>query len=154
MDEFNTKGNLLLEKIRSLADGKTEVTMLNEFNYAALDVIATVSFNKINLKINLLNNTNQIAFGMESNCLTNPNSTLNTQITECLKGLFKYATSKNIGFDLTNIKDFNYKSKYVKVVENLREIGRNQIESRLKLLQEGSYVPNDLLTITLKSYGN
>lgn len=58
MDEFNTKGNLLLEKIRSLADGKTEVTMLNEFNYAALDVIATVSFNKINLKINLLNNTN------------------------------------------------------------------------------------------------
>jgi hypothetical protein len=33
-------------------------------------------------------------------------------------------------------------------------MGRDQIESRLKLLKEGSYVPNDLLTITLKSYGN
>ena len=36
----------------------------------------------------------------------------------------------------------------------LRQLGRNQIESRLKLIQEGSYIPNDLLTITLKSYGN
>jgi hypothetical protein len=46
-----------------------------------------------------------------------------------------------------------YKSDYIKVIKNLRQIGRQQIESRLKLLQEGSYVPQDLLTITLKSYG-
>lgn len=42
IDEYNTKGDMLLEKIRSIADGKKEIIMLDEFNHAALDVIATV----------------------------------------------------------------------------------------------------------------
>ncbi len=42
MDEFNLKSNLLLEKLRLLADGKKEITLLNEFHHVTLDVIATV----------------------------------------------------------------------------------------------------------------
>ena len=52
------------------------------------------------------------------------------------------------------VKNLYYKNDYAKIVANLRQLGRNQIESRLKLIQEGSYIPNDILTITLKSYGN
>ena len=45
----------------------------------------------------------QIAFGMESNTLSDPNSKLNRYVTECLKGLFKYATYKTIGVSLNFI---------------------------------------------------
>jgi len=50
-------------------------------------------------------------------------------------------------------KNLYYKNGYAKIIEFFRQLGRNQIESRLKLIKEGSYIPNDLLTITLKSYG-
>ena len=43
MNEFNQKGDILMEKLRSFADGKTEIKLLNELNHAALDVIASVS---------------------------------------------------------------------------------------------------------------
>jgi cholesterol 24-hydroxylase len=48
----------------------------------------------------------------------------------------------------------NYKKEYKEIIEKLRFLGRQQIENRLKLMQEGSYIPQDLLTITLKSYEN
>ena len=47
MDEFNLKSNLLLEKLRLLADGKKEIKLLNEFHHVTLDVIATVRYNII-----------------------------------------------------------------------------------------------------------
>ena len=39
---------------------------------------------------------------MESNTILNPNSELNKNITEALKGLFKYSTAKAIGVILNN----------------------------------------------------
>jgi len=41
----------------------------------------------------------------------------------------------------------------IEISKSLRSLARDQIESRLKLLQDGSYVPNDILAITLKSLG-
>jgi hypothetical protein len=69
MEEFNQKGDTLLERIRSLADGKTIVTLFNELNHATLDVIATV------------------AFGMNPDCINNPNNILNKYVTEVLAGM-------------------------------------------------------------------
>jgi hypothetical protein len=43
IEEFNSKGDILLERIRTLADGKTVVTFFDELNHAALDVIASVN---------------------------------------------------------------------------------------------------------------
>ena len=40
--EFNKSGNILLGKLRGLADGKTVVDMMNEMHRVALDVIAKV----------------------------------------------------------------------------------------------------------------
>ena len=42
LEEFNTKSDLLMDRFRSLADGKTVVTLFNEINRAALDIIASV----------------------------------------------------------------------------------------------------------------
>jgi cytochrome P450 len=43
MSEFNSKGDSLVNHLRLMADGKTQIKLLTEFNHAALDVIASVS---------------------------------------------------------------------------------------------------------------
>ena len=43
MQEFNSKGDILMEYLRKSADGKTVVSLLEEFNRTSLDVIASVS---------------------------------------------------------------------------------------------------------------
>ena len=42
MDQFNFSADVLVDRLRELADGKTEVAMLDEFNRLTLDVIAKV----------------------------------------------------------------------------------------------------------------
>lgn len=51
-DEFNEKSNLLMEKLRSKADGKTMVTMFPEINKLALDIISSVAFGFNNDSVN------------------------------------------------------------------------------------------------------
>ena len=42
MKEFNEKADILVEFLKKKADGKTEVTLLDELNHTALDIIASV----------------------------------------------------------------------------------------------------------------
>ena len=42
MKEFNIKADMLMERLRTLADGKTQVKMAKEFNRAVFDIIASV----------------------------------------------------------------------------------------------------------------
>lgn len=62
MDVFNLKSNILLEKLRTLADGKTLVTLFDQFNCTALDIISAV------------------AFGMDTDTLNDPNNKLNRYV--------------------------------------------------------------------------
>ncbi len=41
--EFNSIGDILMLKLRSLADGKRVITLFDELNHATLDVIAKVN---------------------------------------------------------------------------------------------------------------
>jgi len=47
MNEFNYKSDLLLEKRRKQADGKTLVKLLSQFNAVALDIISHVAFGMV-----------------------------------------------------------------------------------------------------------
>ncbi len=69
MNEFNSKGCILIERLRELADGKTTIKLFNEINHATLDVIAS------------------IAFGMNVDSINDPNNNLNYYVYESLKGL-------------------------------------------------------------------
>ena len=40
IDQFNVKADMLMERLRGLADDKTIVQLLYEFNHATLDAIA------------------------------------------------------------------------------------------------------------------
>jgi hypothetical protein len=42
VNQFNSKADILMEKLRKFADGKTQVELLKEFNKATLDAIAQV----------------------------------------------------------------------------------------------------------------
>jgi hypothetical protein len=64
---------------------------------------------------------------MESNTINDPDSKLNDYITESFKGVFRYATIKILGFDLSFSNEWNYEKKFTEIIKNLREIGRNQI---------------------------
>ena len=44
--------------------------------------------------------------------------------------------------------------KYKKILKNLRDIGREQIQNRIKAVAEGQYIQNDLLANIFKSHGN
>ncbi len=44
IDQFNDKAEILMERLRSLADGKTTISLLDEFNNITLDAIAKVCY--------------------------------------------------------------------------------------------------------------
>ena len=48
----------------------------------------------------------------------------------------------------------SYIQKFRKIIFKLREMGREQIVSRLKEIQEGSPSSSDLLSVILKTHGN
>lgn len=48
LKEFNTKSDVLLAKLRSMADGQTPVTLLIELNKVTLEVISSV---RISIKV-------------------------------------------------------------------------------------------------------
>ena len=42
VNQFNTKADMLMDRLRTLADGKTIVNLFTEINHATLDAIAQV----------------------------------------------------------------------------------------------------------------
>ena len=55
VSQFNTKADILMNRLRNLADGGTLVYLLKEFNHATLDAIAQVT-NIMKRKLNGLPN--------------------------------------------------------------------------------------------------
>jgi hypothetical protein len=47
-----------------------------------------------------------------------------------------------------------YIYRYKKLLRELRNVGKEQINKRIQLLKEGAYVPNDLLNSFLKAHGS
>ncbi|RNA33734.1 cholesterol 24-hydroxylase-like, partial [Brachionus plicatilis] len=62
MDEFNTKSDVLMGKLRNLADGRTSIRMLDELNNLTLDVIAAACFGIQNDSITKENNLKKFVF--------------------------------------------------------------------------------------------
>ncbi len=44
VDQFNQKADMLMERLRSMADGKTRVNLLAEMNHATLDAVKKFIF--------------------------------------------------------------------------------------------------------------
>lgn len=44
MNEFNSIADMLIERLRSMADGKTSICLYNEISRAAMDMISSVNY--------------------------------------------------------------------------------------------------------------
>ena len=42
VNQFNTKADMLMDRLRNMADGRTRIQLFTEFNHATLDAIAQV----------------------------------------------------------------------------------------------------------------
>jgi hypothetical protein len=49
MNEFNSTADILIERLRRLADGKTQISLYDEVSRAAMDMISNVCKNILNI---------------------------------------------------------------------------------------------------------
>nr|UOU03256.1 cytochrome P450 3049B1-2 [Brachionus rubens] len=128
MEEFNTKSDMLMERLRTMSDGRI-IHMLDEFNNMTMDIIATVGF------------------GMQIDSITKDNK-LKEYVYEAFKGLRRALLDPSIWF---TINGRLYIRNYRRVLKELRSIGRSQILSRIRTIHEGGYTVDDLLSIMLRN---
>lgn len=76
LKEFNSKTDILMDKLRTLADGKTQVVLFKEINRMTLDIISSVAFgfsiDTINHPDNEFSNNISESFVAVNKCLTDP----------------------------------------------------------------------------------
>lgn len=85
--------------------------------------------------------------------MNDSNCKLNKSITDIAKGYQNYAWSEHMFYPRFFPSHIKSKSHTRKVIKQLRQMGYKQIMERIELLKADSYVPSDLLGITLKELG-
>jgi len=125
MSSFNSTANLLLEHLGTMADGKTEVCMIDQFAHAALDVIC------------------KVAFGMDMNII----GAKDNKFTEAVELSFLGCDVANFErpFHKWNVFQYPFQWRVIKAVQFLRETGRKVIEVRKNAINKGEEVPDDIL---------
>lgn len=125
---FNEKAEQLMERLDERADNKSEVKMHDMLNRMTLDVIA------------------KVAFDMELNTVHDDQTPFPRAILLTMQGLIEMRNPL--------IKLLPSKRKLIQDVQDavrlLRKTGKECIERRRKMVQEGAEVPNDILTQILR----
>ncbi|XP_069805535.1 cholesterol 24-hydroxylase-like [Dendropsophus ebraccatus] len=128
MGTFNEKAEELMERLTALADEKTEARMHELFNKMTLDVIG------------------KVAFDMELNCLHDDQTPFPQAILLSMQGMVEMRNPL--------VKFLPSKKKIIHEVQDavrlLRKTGKECIERRQKMIQDGVEVPNDILTQILR----
>ncbi|XP_031567325.1 cholesterol 24-hydroxylase-like [Actinia tenebrosa] len=129
VSDYNKSCDKFLTKIGGMADGKTQVRMLDYFHRVTLDVIG------------------KVAFDMELNSLDDDHSPFPTAVANCLNGiLFKFRNP----FHKINPSTFKYQRQVADGTRLLRETGRKCIEKRQAAIASGKTMPNDVLSTMMK----
>nr|UOU03252.1 cytochrome P450 3049C1 [Brachionus rubens] len=130
LKEFNLKTDILMEKFRTLADGKTEISLFKEINRMTLDIISSV------------------AFGFCIDTINYPDNEFSHNITKSFE-----AVNRCLSDPLFMINPFSYwkKKEYKNVIQDLRNFARDKILKRLENLKNNEYAPDDILTAIVSS---
>nr|QUF59386.1 cytochrome p450 CYP3049C1 [Brachionus angularis] len=130
LKEFNNKTNILMEKLRTLADDKTQVVLFKEINRMTLDIISSV------------------AFGFCLDTINYPENDFSFNITKSFEAANKCLTDPLFVWNPFNRKE---KNKLKSSIKNLREFAKEKILKRLKDIENNEYAPDDILTAIVKS---
>ncbi|XP_056403255.1 HHIP-like protein 1 isoform X2 [Hyla sarda] len=131
MRTFNDKAEELVDKLAEKADWKCQVGMHEMMSRVTLDVIA------------------KLAYGMELNAVQDDQTPFPQAITVIMRGMVETRNP---------LAQFNpYNRAFIKEVKEkmhfLRKTGKECIEQRMKVIQDGEDVPKDILTQILKAAG-
>ena len=85
--------------------------------------------------------------------MNDPNCKLNKYVGDAMKGYQSYLEDIYMFYPRFFPSHIKTKSYTREVIKKLRQMGYDQIMERIKLLKADSYVPSDLLGITLKEIG-
>nr|AHL88993.1 cytochrome p450 3049B1 [Brachionus koreanus] len=132
LQEFNNKSDVLMAKLRSMAEKNKDIYILDEANNMTMDVIATVGFS------------------MESDSINEDNN-LKGYVFKSLEGFNKILLDPFLKF---SISGWSYIKNYRRLLKSLRDLGRCQILKRIESIKDDSYVSDDLITIMLKNNDN
>ncbi|XP_058947427.2 cholesterol 24-hydroxylase [Pocillopora verrucosa] len=124
MSSFNATADLLISHLGKMADGKTEVCILEQFGHAALDIIC------------------KVAFGMDVDVMSGKDTTFRDAVSLSFEGVH---VSQMNPFHKWNVFQYLYQWRVVKAVKFLRETGRKVIEARKHAMARGEEVPDDIL---------
>nr|QUF59384.1 cytochrome p450 CYP3049B2 [Brachionus angularis] len=128
--QFNTKANVLLEKLELLSQSNKPITLFAEINHATLDAIAN------------------IAFDMNIDSINNQEIKFNLYINNILIAVNKYFQNPLEKFKPINITE---KQDIKKMIRYLRQVGKEKINQRIKAFKNGENLPNDILTAILNN---
>nr|QEV83813.1 cytochrome P450 [Brachionus rotundiformis] len=129
IEEFNAKGNKLIQKLNLIAESKKSIYMFDEFNRMALDAIA------------------KIAFDLELDSIGNQESELNSFITYGLHGLTLKMTDP-----LSEIRPSNKKliKEIKQSIRNLRKFSAEQLRNIIEKFEEDSPISNTIFSNILR----
>nr|AHL88997.1 cytochrome p450 3049E1 [Brachionus koreanus] len=131
LDEFNSKGDLLLQRLNNLSKSNECISLFNEINHMTLDVIA------------------KVAFDLDTDSLNNPESKLNNYICRGLEA---------VTLDLTDPLCFLKPSKRKHInslkqsIRNLRHFSIESLQIKLKELQENNFMAHNILSLMIKNF--
>lgn len=129
--QFNSIADALISKLSKVADGKTVINMVDEFQKVTLDVIA------------------KVAFSLDLHCLDDHNCKVHRNLSKCLEGYSESYYQPLLSLSL-------YKQSYQKTISTsisvLRQCAKECIEQRLLAMEDSKKRPNDILQMILEAF--
>ena len=86
MGVFDSMGNILMDHLRPMADGKKIISLLNEFSNVTLDAVASVLKNQLH-KVSWLKNNLFINKDCIRNAISDSTNDLNKSLVNILSGV-------------------------------------------------------------------
>lgn len=130
LNEFNYKGNMLMQKLNDLSKLGNCVNLLNEINRMTLDVIA------------------KVAFDLDTDSLNNPESKLNNYVCRGLEAVTLQLTDP-----LCYLKPSrrNHVNKLRESIRNLRHFSIESLNTKLKEMEENNFISKNILSLMIKN---
>lgn len=130
LKEFNSKGNMLMEKLNELGKSENCVNLLNEINRMTLDVIA------------------KVAFDLDTDSLNNPESKLNDYVCRGLEAVTLQLTDP-----LCHLKPSkrNHVKKLKESIRNLRHYSIESLNVKLKEMEQNNLFTKNILSLMIKN---
>nr|QEV83790.1 cytochrome P450 [Brachionus rotundiformis] len=130
LDEFNSKGDVLVQRLSDLSKQNDCICLFNELNHMTLDVIA------------------KVAFDLDTDSLNNPNSKLNYYICRGLEAITLDLTDPLCSFRPCKRGQIKLLRQSIR---NLRFFSIESLKAKLEELKEENFLSRNILSLMIRN---